>query len=98
MHSEEKYVLILGAGHTGLSATNFLKTKNFLEKKKTVESIKKYTQKKLKKILRFLFYLKIAPKKLILLSFRNTLTLKILQKTVFTILSEYANIALRRNT
>ena len=29
MHSEEKYVLILGAGHTGLSATNFLKTKNF---------------------------------------------------------------------
>ena len=29
MHSEEKYVLILGAGQTGLSATNFLKTKNF---------------------------------------------------------------------
>ena len=29
MHSEEKYVLILGAGQTGLSAINFLKTKNF---------------------------------------------------------------------
>ena len=29
MHSEDKYVLILGAGQTGLSAINFLKTKNF---------------------------------------------------------------------